>query len=236
MSKNTATASRSAAELWAAVPLNADILVTHTPPYGHCDDSCGCEDLRETLGRVRPRLHVYGHVHQGRGAERLRWDTDGLDARDQVAGCLSVEQWHDPNPEPTSAKISLVDLTGRGGNRPLDFHDSTAFLGARADYGTRVDAPDAARPASCDPSAPAPGGRERVAGLGDTTGRDSDPDSAAEPGMNCSGTGQPDPMMREGRRETCVVNCAILATGWPHPGGKRFNKPIVVDIDLPVWT
>jgi hypothetical protein len=37
-----------------------------------------------------------------------------------------------------------------------------------------------------------------------------------------------------GRRETCVVNCAITATNWPHTGGKKFNKPIVVDLDLPV--
>jgi hypothetical protein len=36
-----------------------------------------------------------------------------------------------------------------------------------------------------------------------------------------------------GRRETCVVNAAILANSWG--GRKRFNKPIVVDIDLPVW-
>ena len=35
------------------------------------------------------------------------------------------------------------------------------------------------------------------------------------------------------RRETCVVNAAVLANSWG--GRKRFNKPIVVDLDLPVW-
>jgi hypothetical protein len=35
-----------------------------------------------------------------------------------------------------------------------------------------------------------------------------------------------------GRRETCVINCAIAATNWPHRGGKKFNKPVVVDLDL----
>ncbi|KAK4100136.1 Metallo-dependent phosphatase [Parathielavia hyrcaniae] len=171
--------SPSAAELWADVPLDADILVTHTPPYGHCDDSRGCRDLRETLGQVRPRLHVCGHVHHARGSERLRWETDGLSTGD----CLSVEHWLDPNPDPTSAKMSLVDLTVRGGSRPLDFHD------------------------------PAPHAL----------------------GADCEMPGQTNTGVRAGRRETCVVNCAILATGWPHTGGKRFNKPIVVDIDLPVW-
>jgi hypothetical protein len=40
---------------------------------------------------------------------------------------------------------------------------------------------------------------------------------------------------RIGRRETCIVNCAITATNWPHAGGRRFNNPIVLDLDLPVW-
>lgn len=39
---------------------------------------------------------------------------------------------------------------------------------------------------------------------------------------------------REGRKETCVVNAAIMARSHGM-GAKRFNQPIVVDIDLPVW-
>jgi hypothetical protein len=34
-------------------------------------------------------------------------------------------------------------------------------------------------------------------------------------------------------QRTCVVNAAIMANSWGGP--KRLNKPIVVDIDLPVW-
>ncbi|KAJ9134582.1 Metallo-dependent phosphatase, partial [Coniochaeta hoffmannii] len=65
-----------AEDLWARVPLDTDILVTHTPPYRHCDEgvrrrrAVGCERLREALWRVRPLVHVCGHVHEGRGAER----------------------------------------------------------------------------------------------------------------------------------------------------------------------
>lgn len=40
---------------------------------------------------------------------------------------------------------------------------------------------------------------------------------------------------RMGRRETCVVNAAIVQTRYPHIGGKKLTKPIVVDLDLPVW-
>lgn len=41
----------------------------------------------------------------------------------------------------------------------------------------------------------------------------------------------------QGRRETCVVNAAMMATSWPYKvvHGNKYNKPIVVDIDLPTW-
>lgn len=37
------------------------------------------------------------------------------------------------------------------------------------------------------------------------------------------------------RRETCIINAAIVAKSWPCVGGKIFNRPIVVDVNLPVW-
>lgn len=39
---------------------------------------------------------------------------------------------------------------------------------------------------------------------------------------------------REGRKETCIVNAAFMASNFPHKGGKKFHKPIVIDLDLPV--
>lgn len=226
---STAT-SRSATQLWAAIPSDIDILVTHTPPRAHCDDNHGCDALQETLSRVRPRLHVCGHVHQGRGAERVRWDTDGLSSTEEAATEISVEKWVDPNPDPASAKMSLVDLTARGGKRPLDFHDSAPTSAA----GSGCGAPDLPDPI------------QRVSESQDRVGSDGPVEGLGAPGSTGSGhapksgdttksTGQLGTMDRAGRRETCVVNCAIVANGWPHVGGKRFHKPIVVDIDLPAW-
>ena len=42
---------------------------------------------------------------------------------------------------------------------------------------------------------------------------------------------------RLGKQETCIVNAAIMAFGWPRKGsgGKTYNKPIVVDVELPAW-
>jgi Icc-related predicted phosphoesterase len=59
-------------EKWALIPSGIDILVTHTPPYGIGDrtsrgESVGCEDLLETVLRIKPRLHVFGHIHEGYG-------------------------------------------------------------------------------------------------------------------------------------------------------------------------
>ena len=38
---------------------------------------------------------------------------------------------------------------------------------------------------------------------------------------------------RQGRLETCIINAAIMARSHGN-GPKRYNKPIVVDIDLPI--
>lgn len=40
---------------------------------------------------------------------------------------------------------------------------------------------------------------------------------------------------RMGKEETCIVNAAIMYSSWSHSksSGKRYNKPIVVDVDLP---
>ena len=42
---------------------------------------------------------------------------------------------------------------------------------------------------------------------------------------------------RRGRRETCVINASIMASSWPYKShdNRKYNKPIIADIDLPVW-
>ena len=58
---------------WQAIPSNIDILITHTPPWGILDLRCerimplGCRHLADELKRIKPRLHVFGHVHESHG-------------------------------------------------------------------------------------------------------------------------------------------------------------------------
>lgn len=64
-------------DAWSeTLPQDVDVLITHTPPKTHLDlpVGLGCEHLLREIWRVRPRVHVFGHVHAGRGTERVFWD------------------------------------------------------------------------------------------------------------------------------------------------------------------
>lgn len=58
---------------WDLIPEDTDILITHTPPLGHGDLACsgvraGCVELLTTVQqRVKPKYHVFGHIHEGYG-------------------------------------------------------------------------------------------------------------------------------------------------------------------------
>lgn len=60
------------------IPPETDILITHTPPYTHRDlgpnFSIGCPFLLSEVWRVKPILHVFGHVHFAYGSEPVFWD------------------------------------------------------------------------------------------------------------------------------------------------------------------
>ncbi|KAH9476112.1 putative rhamnogalacturonate lyase C [Psilocybe cubensis] len=58
---------------WDKIPLDTDILITHGPPAHHADHGNGCGALLKQLWSVRPRLHVFGHIHTARGIEHVAW-------------------------------------------------------------------------------------------------------------------------------------------------------------------
>ncbi|KAI9712991.1 MAG: hypothetical protein M1812_006739 [Candelaria pacifica] len=57
---------------------DVDVVLTHTPPKGILDEceqgNVGCENLLNALRRARPRLHCFGHIHEGYGAEIVDWE------------------------------------------------------------------------------------------------------------------------------------------------------------------
>lgn len=64
------------ANIWKdRIPEKIDVLITHGPPKAHLDLlNLGCQHLLEELWRIRPMLHVFGHVHEGHGSEWLQFD------------------------------------------------------------------------------------------------------------------------------------------------------------------
>ena len=53
------------------IPIDTDILITHTPAYGilDFDDSInyGSEVLLQAVTNVNPRIHLFGHIHKQHG-------------------------------------------------------------------------------------------------------------------------------------------------------------------------
>jgi predicted phosphohydrolase len=62
------------AAVWAKIPVGLDVLITHGPPAGFGDltwsERVGCEDLRRRVAAVKPRLHLFGHIHEDGGLWR----------------------------------------------------------------------------------------------------------------------------------------------------------------------
>jgi len=58
---------------WDDIPDNTDILITHGPPFGHLDIPggqsvrVGCEMLRHRVDEIKPKIHVFGHIHGSSG-------------------------------------------------------------------------------------------------------------------------------------------------------------------------
>lgn len=64
---------------WDKIPNDTDVLITHGPAFGYCDKvsgsspglttfgHAGCKDLLTKIQEVKPKIHVSGHLHQGRG-------------------------------------------------------------------------------------------------------------------------------------------------------------------------
>lgn len=79
------TSSRSR-DLWDAIPMNTNVLITHGPPKGILDlvpvplpgenPNVGDINLLSRVMDVKPKVHIFGHIHEGYGSyERELWAT-----------------------------------------------------------------------------------------------------------------------------------------------------------------
>ena len=59
---------------WQQIPADTDVLITHGPPMNVLDftprmERVGCYDLKQAVNRIRPKVHVFGHIHYAYGEE-----------------------------------------------------------------------------------------------------------------------------------------------------------------------
>ena len=62
-------------EKWDVIEQDTDVLITHGPAHGHLDyvprdASVGCEELSKAIKRIKPKLHLCGHIHCGYGVHK----------------------------------------------------------------------------------------------------------------------------------------------------------------------
>jgi Icc-related predicted phosphoesterase len=59
-------------QVWSRIPNDVDILLTHGPPTNILDENTagihvGCAQLLARVIAIKPRLHVFGHIHEAYG-------------------------------------------------------------------------------------------------------------------------------------------------------------------------
>lgn len=85
------------AEKWSLIPEDVDILVTHGPPHSIMDEvvhvyykpagggrstarqgkrieHVGCELLYKRVKEIKPRVHIFGHIHYSYGKKIVKWE------------------------------------------------------------------------------------------------------------------------------------------------------------------
>jgi len=88
---------------WDLIPDDTDVLITHGPPIGildkvepHPDNpgtTAGCEELLKAVQRVKPLIHVFGHIHGSYGVAKPK---DEVTSFYNVSTC--TEEYQPTNP------------------------------------------------------------------------------------------------------------------------------------------
>lgn len=98
-----------------------DLMLTHGPPEGFHDKvrqgNVGCVHLSRAVARARPRIHCFGHIHEGHGASRMDWEKG-----------TAV-------PIPQDRKMEIQDRcaytdVSEDSHQPLRFGEETLFVNA----------------------------------------------------------------------------------------------------------
>lgn len=111
-----------------------DIMVTHGPPFGILDSvggfskrmksSVGCKHLLRAVKRCKPKLHAFGHIHEGWGAQRMKWAPEGKeDVEDELTSVVVDKK------DVLERRAAYVDISSDGKGQ-LQFGQETLFVNA----------------------------------------------------------------------------------------------------------
>ena len=99
-----------------------DIMLTHGPPKGILDETdrgekVGCDHLLKAVTRCKPRLHCFGHIHEGWGAGRIDWRMKAFE-HERSARSKIIED-----------RCASIDVS-ESGSKPLKWGQETIFVNA----------------------------------------------------------------------------------------------------------
>lgn len=65
-------------DLWSYIPVDTDVLITHGPPLFMRDECfeymkskfAGCDQLSVRVKELKPKVHIFGHIHEGYGVTK----------------------------------------------------------------------------------------------------------------------------------------------------------------------
>lgn len=111
-----------------------DVMMTHGPPMGILDETntrehVGCEHLLRAARRCKPQLHCFGHIHEGWGAQKVKWrESDDLDVRweEHIERSEDVQVSSSEMAEVRAAKIDLSAASGS----PIEYGKETLMVNA----------------------------------------------------------------------------------------------------------
>ncbi len=60
------------------IPNDTQVLISHGPPHHYFDGELGCPSLLKRIKVIKPKLHVFGHIHSAGGQKGYGNEADGL--------------------------------------------------------------------------------------------------------------------------------------------------------------
>ncbi len=98
------------------IPKGVDIAMTHGPPRDILDeagipqpgretDHAGCPDLFRAIEQARPRIHCFGHIHEGWGAYSAKWKNGSTAASSKEDGSINAETCIDAQASEMSERL-----------------------------------------------------------------------------------------------------------------------------------